>query len=217
MTKRNKIIIIAGLIVVLLIVGGFFIYSFTRDDGEDEPVAYTPEGEVSQEIEDPEVVDSGSTNPEDASNSDQTSTVDNSDLSATLQPTKDMESVINQNKGNLNNEEVINNVAPSYPRNLIPLYKAAEVADSNDITTDNGNPGWTCQYGSDGYVDDIVGFYKNLLSSTSGYSDETNADTTQIVGTVDNCYVQVTVSPNNPDRTGMNTQSDVDIFIERKS
>lgn len=204
MSKRSKYITIGIFAVILIIVGAFFIYSFFYP-GDREETFYTPEGEISQTIENPEVVDSGS----------DTTVTDNSDLSDTLDPTAQMQQVIDQNKGNINNTEVIDQLSPSYPSNLIPIYKANSAADSSDIITDNGNPGWIAQYGSDALVPDIVGFYQDLLKSTSGYNTQTDGDATTIVGTVDNCYVQIVVSPNNPDRTGLNDQSSVDIFIER--
>lgn len=207
MTTRSKYIVLSGFIIVLLIVGGFFLYSFMKKDDTSNVVEYTPEGEIAQNIEDPDITDSALSGTD--------TTVNNSDLADTLEPSEKMQEVIDEYKSDLNDSEVVNQLAQSYPSNLIPLYKAKSAADSSDIITDNGRPGWIAQYGSDALVPDIVDFYSQLLSSTNGFRVESNGGSQTVVGTVDNCYVQITVTPNNPERTGLNDQSNVDIYIER--
>lgn len=156
------------------------------------------------------------------STSDQTTgntgnTVDNTDLANTLTTPEDMQKVIDANKNDLNNKDVTSNLAKSYPTGLIPLYKAAEAGDSKDIITDAGNPGWTATYGSDATVDEVTSFYQSLLSSSSGYATSSSQGTSSISGTVDNCSVNITIGENNKDRTGLNYNTTVNIFIERKA
>ncbi len=212
MTKRRKILISSILIIAVILVGGFFIISLINKDKstntpKKEIQQYTPEGEVSQTDDKPQVVDS--------SDSNNNQNINNSDVSKQLEPSDDMKKIISDNKNDLNNSDVIDQITESYPSNVIPLYKAKSAADSNDIITQNGNPGWTAQYGSDATVPDITAFYQKLLESSSNYKTSTNADTNTITGTVNDCSVSITVTPNNPERTGLNDQSNVDIFIER--
>lgn len=212
MSTRNKYLIGAALIVIFIIIGAFFVFSYFRSNSnQTAPVEYTPTGQVSQTVEDPEVTDSSIT----SSNENVGAEVNNQDLSDTLEPTQEMQKVIEEYEPDLNNTEVIDQLAATYPSDLIPIYKATNAADSNDIITDNGRPGWTATYGSDASVTEIKTFYDNLMKSTSGYQNEQTGETFYISGTVDNCSVQISVSPNNPQQTGLNDKTNVSIFIER--
>ena len=158
MVTRKKYIIGLILILVVLVVGGFFIFSYINNRNQvknpnENKGTYTPEGEISQSIDNPEVVEKGENG---------STTVDNSSLKETLKPTEEMKKVISDNKNDLNNSDVVDQMAQSYPSDVIPLYKAKSAADSSDIVTQNGNPGWTAQYGSDATVPEISDFYDNL-------------------------------------------------------
>lgn len=209
MSARNKYLLIGLLVFVLIIVGAIFAFNFFKNKDEDKPIEYTPTGNISQTIDNPDVTTNS--NVEES----EEPTVDNTDLSDTLKPTDQMQQVIDQNKNDLNNTQVIDEITPSYPSNVIPVYKAKTAADSSDIITDNGKPGWIVNYGSDATIPEIREFYDSLLKSTNGYSNVQSGDTYTVTGQVDNCYVQIGISPNNPEQTGLNDLSDVSIFIER--
>lgn len=207
MTKSKKYLIISGVLIAAIIIALAVTLLFVSNREEERTYSeYNPSGEVTQSVDTPTVIDTSN---------DDTTTVDNSDLSSTIGTPAAMQEIIDNYREDLNNSAVINQLAQSYPSNLIPIYKAKTAADSADIITDNGNPGWTAQYGSDASVEDITAFYEDLMRSTSGYSVQDSGNSVIIVGTVENCNVRITVSPNNPERTGLDDASNVSIYIER--
>lgn len=199
----KKYTLAAVLIALILIVGLFFGLSYLRS----HPKTQAPQSavlETEQTIENPKTL-----TPEAAQKTDNTS------AAQTLAPTPEMETVIEENAADLNNPDVTQDLAPSYPDNVIPLYKASAAADSEDIITENGRPGWTAQYGSDASVEEVSAFYTELLKNAPDFKSEQNAQSTRLTATIDGCSAAVTVSPNNPERTGLSNVSNVSIFIER--
>ena len=122
--------------------------------------------------------------------------------------------VIDANQADLYNNED-GQLAQSYPSNLLPLYKVSGVGDSHDITTNNGNPGWTAVYGSTADTAELSQFYSDLMASAENFNQADSDASTTITGNVDGCDISVTISPNNPQRTGLDYASSVSIFIEK--
>ena len=143
-------------------------------------------------------------------------TVDNSATSGSLQTPPEMQAVIDANQADLYGNED-GQLAQSYPSNLLPLYKVSGVGDSHDITTNNGNPGWTAVYGSTADTAELAQFYSDLMASAENFNAAGSDASTTITGTVDGCDISVTISPNNPQRTGLDYASSVSIFIEKVS
>ncbi|MEF9918465.1 MAG: hypothetical protein RR310_02885 [Eubacterium sp.] len=141
--------------------------------------------------------------------------VDNSAISNDVsQITPEMQAVIDANQADIfvdTNKEL----AISYPSNLLPLYKVSGVADSHDITSDKGNPGWTALYGSTAETTELTTFYQSFLGTAPDYTEEANGASTNLHATVNGCDIRITVSPNTPERTGLDYASSVNIFIEK--
>lgn len=143
-------------------------------------------------------------------------TVDNSATQSQVQNTipPEVQSVIDANQADIFTDPN-GELAPSYPSNLLPLYKVSGVADSSDITTNNGNPGWVAVYGSEADTQTIANFYRSLMASAENYTETPNGESVNLAGRLNGCDISVTVSPNNPQRTGLSYASDVNIFIEQ--
>lgn len=143
-------------------------------------------------------------------------TVDNSSSkdAATQEIPQSMQDVIASNQADLFTDPN-GELTPSYPNDLLPLYKVSGVADSNDITTGNGNPGWIAVYGSEADSQTIAAFYRSLMGTAQNYTETPSGESTNIKGQVNGCDISITISPNNPQRTGLSYASDVNIFIER--
>ncbi|AFA47644.1 hypothetical protein [Acetobacterium woodii] len=126
----------------------------------------------------------------------------------------DMQTVINNNTETIFVDST-NQLATAYPTKLIPLYGVQTVSSSNQITTDSGNPGWTTAYVSDLTTDDILTFYRSLLSSSENFTEEAISSSTNLKATVSGYNISITVSPNNPEKTDLAGNSAIGIFIEQ--
>lgn len=126
----------------------------------------------------------------------------------------EMQTVIEEN-----NEEIYVDeaglLAGSYPSQMVPLYGVQNVSESNQITNASGKPGWKAAYVSDYSTDEILVFYQNLLASAPDYTEEAVSESTSLKGTVSGYTINITISPNNPDKTDMVGNSAVSIFIEQ--
>lgn len=219
MTRSSRYILIAVVLIVVLGVGAIFGIRWLRDRNTRtglDPNQMTATGDTPQTIENPDVAEDSYTTETTTEGAQATDpTVDNSDLKETLRTPEAMQKVIDENKDNINNKEVLDQLAPSYPNDLIPIYKAKSAADSSDIITVNGRPGWTATYGSDATVDDVSGFYQKLLSGQDGYTNNKSGEADKISAIVDNCTIEIDVLPNNEEQTGLSDKTNVKIFIER--
>lgn len=126
----------------------------------------------------------------------------------------EMQTVINENTTQIYVDEA-GLLAGNYPSQLVPLYGVQNVSESNQITNASGKPGWKASYVSDYSTDEILAFYQPLLSSASDYTEEAISASTSLKGTVSGYTINITISPNNPDKTDMPGNSAVSIFIEQ--
>lgn len=190
MKKRVIAIIIA---VVVIGVGAFFVYNRVLNSSPTPPEPSTEN-----------TVDTPTPTPE----------VNNSETAGEVGASTDMQTVIDSHQGDLYQGEM-GDTTNSYPRNLVPLYKVAEMGSAHDIVGDNGSPGWIATYGSEATTDELIAFYQALMGSTENYSLANESETAHITGTVSGCNVSINISPNNPQQSGLNYQSDVNIYIVR--
>lgn len=106
-------------------------------------------------------------------------------------------------------------LAKDYPNQLVPLYAVSSVSESNQITNADGKPGWNTSYVSDLTTDDILTFYRSLLSGATDFSENTESSTTILKGTVSGYAISISVSPNIPEKTDIPGNSAVSLFIEQ--
>lgn len=126
----------------------------------------------------------------------------------------EMQTVIDENTAEIYVDEP-GLLASNYPTQLVPLYGVQNVSESNQITNASGKPGWKASYVSDFTTDEILSFYQPLLTSAPNYTEEVISESTSLKGTVSGYTISITISPNNPDKTDMQGNSAVSIFIEQ--
>lgn len=132
----------------------------------------------------------------------------------TITVPQEMQTVINENTAQIYVDEA-GLLAGNYPSQMIPLYGVQNISESNQITNASGKPGWKASYVSDFTTDGILAFYQPLLSSAPDFTEEVISESTNLKGTISGYTVSITVSPNNPDKTDMQGNSAVSIFIEQ--
>jgi hypothetical protein len=106
-------------------------------------------------------------------------------------------------------------LAQDYPSDLIPLYSVLGVSESHLITGINGNPGWNTSYVSNDYPDDLLSFYRPLLINQPDFSEEKFSESTNFKATISGYSISITVSPNTPEKTDLQGNGSVSIFIEQ--
>lgn len=126
----------------------------------------------------------------------------------------EMQTIIDENSADLyvDTPKVL---APAYPTQMIPLYDVLGVSDSNAMTSDDGNPGWLTTYVSEDSTEDLLAFYRPLLMTMSDFSEETVSASTNLKATVSGYAISITISPNNPQKTDLQGNGAVSIFIEQ--
>ncbi len=150
----------------------------------------------------------------DNTNSSDSSTTAAADSSEIVVP-EEMTAIIAENQEKLDSSGVIDDVTKTYPENLVPLYDAVQAGDSNPITTENGQPGWTLIYGSASDVSEVSSFYQEYLKDQTDYAVTQTDGSTKISAVVSGWNLSITVSPNNPERTGLDTKSDITVLISQ--
>jgi len=127
---------------------------------------------------------------------------------------EEMQTIIDENSDYLyvDTTEVL---APAYPTQMIPLYDVLGVSSSNAMTSDKGNPGWVTSYVSEDSTDDLLAFYRPLLMTMADFSEENISASTKVKATVSGYAISLTVAPNNPQKTDLQGNSAVSIFIEQ--
>ena len=127
---------------------------------------------------------------------------------------EEMQTIIDENSDYLY-ADTTKVLAPAYPTQMIPLYDVLEVSGSNAMTSDKGNPGWITSYVSEDSTEDLLAFYRPLLMTMSDFSEENISTSTNLKATVSGYLISITVSPNNPQKTDLQGNSAVSIFIEQ--
>lgn len=127
------------------------------------------------------------------------------------EPTDHIKDVISQHEEDIYNDPEV--IDKTYPVNLIPPYKVNGVTESNEYTTPEGGVAWSTRYGSDASIDDITAFYSQLIGEGVQVADVENGGK-RISGQVTDYNVDIIVSPNNPERTGLNFATSVSMAVE---
>ncbi len=103
----------------------------------------------------------------------------------------------------------------TYPVDLVPPYKVNGVTESNEYTTPEGGVAWSTRYGSDATIDDITAFYSSLIGEGVQVKDVESGGK-RISGQITDYNVDIFVSPNNPERTGLGFTTSVSMAVEEK-
>ncbi|HEY5556116.1 hypothetical protein [Acetobacterium sp.] len=127
---------------------------------------------------------------------------------------EEMQTIIDENSDYLY-EDTTAALATDYPSQMIPLYDVLGVSDSKAMTSDKGNPGWLTSYVSEDSTDEILAFYRPLLTTMSDFSEENISASTNLKATVSGYAISLTVAPNNPQKTDIQGNSSVSISIEQ--
>lgn len=127
---------------------------------------------------------------------------------------EETQTIIDENSDYLyeDTDEVL---ATNYPTQMIPLYDVLGVSDSKAMTSDKGNPGWLTSYVSEDSTEDLLAFYRPLFMTMSDFSEENISASTNLKATVSGYAISLTVAPNNPQKTDIQGNSSVSIFIEQ--
>jgi len=198
---KLRYILISVLIIAVLIVGTIFIFPKLTGNTTSNNTSGTS------------TTNSNNTNA--TQNSAQTSTNQPSaTATTTVTVPQEMKTVIEENKTEVF-VDTSNQLATDYPSQMIPLYGVLTVGDSYQITNGDGDPGWTTSYVSNLSTNEIVAFYRPLLEKQSNFSEETAAQSTYLDATTSGYSISITVSPNNQQKTDLEGNSAVTIFIEQ--
>ena len=127
---------------------------------------------------------------------------------------EEMQTIIDTNSDYLY-EDTDNALATDYPTQLIPLYDVLGVSQSQAMTGVSGKPGWLTSYVSEDSTEDLLAFYRPLLTTMSDFTEETISASTNLKATVSGYSISITVSPNNSQKTDIQGNSAVSIFIEQ--
>lgn len=212
MNKKVRVTIIVVIAAIIVAAAAYFIVTKVGKEAEETADETYAETQIEQDTETAEQgIDENDLSAASTDGSDTSATTDNSELAQQIVPSTAMEEVINANADRLTSD--VSSSSTSYPGNLVPLYDLAQLGDINDIVTSDDKAGWKLSYGSNSSVEDISAFYESLLSQESGYGVSTESSTTKITGTTDGYNISIEVSPNNPERTGLNYTTDVSILI----
>ncbi|KNZ42207.1 hypothetical protein [Acetobacterium bakii] len=112
-------------------------------------------------------------------------------------------------------EDTDDALAPDYPTQMIPLYDVLGVSQSQAMTGVSGKPGWLTSYVSDDSTEELLEFYRPLLMTMSDFSEENISASTNLKATVSGYSISITVSPNNSQKTDIQGNGAVSIFIEQ--
>lgn len=201
---KLRYILISVLIIGVLIVGTIFIFPKLTGKTTNNTTSGTTTTTTTN---------SNSNN----NNTTQTTTPSNQPATTATTPVTvpaEMQTVIQENKTEVYTD-TSSQLATDYPSQMIPLYGVLTVGDSYQITNGSGDPGWTTSYVSNLSTDELVAFYRPLLEKQADFSVETAAQSTYIDATVSGYAISITVSPNNQQKTDLEGNSAVTIFIEQ--
>ncbi|MBC3804671.1 hypothetical protein GH808_09540 [Acetobacterium fimetarium] len=201
---KLRYILISVLIIAVLIVGAIFIFPKLTGNTTSNNTSGTSTTNTTN-----------STGTTPTQNSAQTSTNQPSaTATTTVTVPQEMKTVIEENKTEVF-VDTSNQLATDYPSQMIPLYGVLTVGDSYQITNGAGDPGWTTSYVSNLSTNEIIAFYRPLLEKQSDFSEETAAQSTYLDATASGYTISITVSPNNQQKTDLEGNSAVTIFIEQ--
>ena len=196
---KKRWIVIAIIIIALLIAAMIFIIPMVKDT---KPDSNTSKVEAPIENND---TDKPIEKP---------SNLPTTTPSAPVEVPKQVQEVITNNESELYTD-TSNLLASGYPKELIPLYGATTVSESQLVTSATGKPGWLTSFVSEKSTEEIATFYRSLLGSLPDYSEEMISESTNFTATSGAYSINITISPNIQEKTDLPGQSAASIFIEQ--
>lgn len=194
---KKRWIAIAVIIIALLIVATIFITPLVKDT---KPNPAKVEDPIKEPIENTDKVEP--------------SNVPTTTPTAPIEVPEEVQKVINNNQAEIYQDNA-KLLATGYPSELIPLYAATTVAESQLITTANGNPGWLTSFVSEKSVEELAIFYRSLLSGLTNYSEEAISESIVFKATSGAYSLDLNLSPNIQEKTDLPGQSAASIYIEQ--
>ena len=194
---KKRWIAIAVIIIALLIVATIFIIPLVKDT---KPNPAKVEDPIKEPIENTDKVEP--------------SNVPTTTPTAPIEVPEEVQEVINNNQAEIYQDNA-KLLATGYPSELIPLYAATTVAESQLITTANGNPGWLTSFVSEKSVEELAIFYRSLLSGLTNYSEEAISESIVFKATSGAYSLDLNLSPNIQEKTDLPGQSAASIYIEQ--
>lgn len=194
---KKRWIAIAVIIIALLIVATIFIIPLVKDT---KPNPAKVEDPIKEPIENTDKVEP--------------SNVPTTTPTAPIEVPEEVQEVINNNQAEIYQDNA-KLLATGYPSELIPLYAATTVAESQLITTANGNPGWLTSFVSEKSVAELAIFYRSLLSGLTNYSEEAISESIVFKATSGAYSLDLNLSPNIQEKTDLPGQSAASIYIEQ--
>ena len=194
---KKRWIAIAVIIIALLIVATIFIIPLVKDT---QPIPAKVEDPIKEPIENTDKVEP--------------SNVPTTTPTAPIEVPEEVQKVINNNQAEIYQDNA-KLLATGYPSELIPLYAATTVAESQLITTANGNPGWLTSFVSEKSVEELAIFYRSLLSGLTNYSEEAISESIVFKATSGAYSLDLNLSPNIQEKTDLPGQSAASIYIEQ--
>jgi hypothetical protein len=199
---KKSSIIIAVILVVALIAATVFLVPKLKDDSSD----------TSQTTDQ----STNDTTTEDTTETPDTSNIPDETPTAAIEVPQAVQQIIADNQDAMY-EDSSNLLATGYPSNLIPLYNATMVSESQLITSASGNPGWLTSFVSQNTTEELTTFYRSLMSNLTGFSEETVTETTNFTATSGAYSIRVSISPNIQEKTDLPGNSAASIYIEQIS
>lgn len=198
---KKRYFIIGILLIVVLVASTFYILPklINTTDSTDKAASTTTDNTTTTDTK-------SDTNPT-------TNEPSTTPTTAIVVP-EEMQTIIDENTDYLY-VDTTKALAPAYPTEMIPLYDVLEVSASHAMTSDKGNPGWLTSYVSEDSIDDLLAFYRPLLMTMSDFSEQTVSASTNLKATVSGYAISITIAPNNPQKTDLQGNSAVSIFIEQ--
>lgn len=213
--KKRSIILALGL-VIILIAATIIVVPMIRDNNSND----SSSDQNDQIVED--TTDQDNTTADNETDNTQDPTQDNTPdsnipdekPSAEIEVPPDVQEIINEHQEELYDDSA-NLLAADYPSELIPLYNATTVSESQLITSASGNPGWLTSYVSQNSTEELANFYRSLLSGMSNFTEEAVSATTNFSATSGAYSINISVSPNIQEKTDLPGNSAASIYIEQ--
>jgi hypothetical protein len=206
---KKSSIIIAVILVVALIAATVFLVPKLKDDSSDT-------SQTTDQSTNDTTTDESQDTTEDTTETPDTSNIPDETPTAAIEVPQAVQQIIADNQDAMY-EDSSNLLATGYPSNLIPLYNATMVSESQLITSASGNPGWLTSFVSQNTTEELTTFYRSLMSNLTGFSEETVTETTNFTATSGAYSIRVSISPNIQEKTDLPGNSAASIYIEQIS
>ncbi|MGV8906154.1 MAG: hypothetical protein ACOH15_06110 [Acetobacterium sp.] len=204
---KKRYFMIGILLIVVLVASTFYIVPtlINNTDGNNKTASATKDEPATSD---------NTTTTADPSTTDTATNEPASTPTTSIVVPDDMQIIIDENSDYLY-EDSDDVLAKDYPTQMIPLYDVLGVSSSIAMTSDKGNPGWMTTYVSEDSTEDLLAFYRPLLMTMADFSEENISASTNLKATVSGYAISLTVAPNDPQKTDLQGNGAVSIFIEQ--